>query len=162
MDKKEALKLLERYTDALKAKAEAAMSGLEGAVGQAILPTVIPVLDTATQAVKGLTDGFKNLPEPVQGAIGTVMGVGAIATTGIGMFGDFAESIANLGDAYGVLKKVYDALIPTEIAEGTAGWFSIGWIAAAILLGIALGLAFIYLYENCDWFREAVDSLAAT
>jgi hypothetical protein len=148
--------------EAMKQKAENAMSGLEGAVGQAILPSMIPALDAGTQAVKALTEGFKGLPEPVQGAIGTVMGVGAIATTGIGMFGDFAGAIANLGDAYGVLKGVYEALIPTEIAEGIAGWFSIGWIAAAILLGIALGLAFIYLYENCDWFREAVDNLAAT
>lgn len=148
--------------EAMKQKAENAMSGLEGAVGQAILPNVIPALDLGTQAVKGLTEGFKGLPEPVQGAIGTVLGVGAIATTGIGMFGEFAGAIANLGDAYGVLKDVYKALIPTEYAEGIAGWFSIGWIAAAILLGIALGLAFVYLYENCDWFREAVDNLAAT
>ena len=145
--------------EAMKTKAENAMSGLEGAVGQAILPSVIPALDAGTQAVKGLTQGFKNLPEPVQGAIGTVLGVGAIATTGIGMFGEFAGAIANLGDAYGVLKDVYKALIPVEYAEGTAGWFSIGWIAAAILLGIALGLAFIYLYENCEWFREGVNDV---
>lgn len=148
--------------EAMKQKAEASMSGLEGAIGQAILPTVIPALDAGTDAVKGLTDGFKNLPGPVQNAIGTVLGVSAIATTGIGMFGEFAGAIANLGDAYGVLKDVYAALIPVEEAEGVAGWFSIGWIAAAILLGIALGLAFIYLYENCDWFREGVDNLAAT
>lgn len=148
--------------EAMKQKADMAMSGLEGAIGQAILPTVIPAIDASTDAVKALTDGFKNLPAPVQNAIGTTMGVAAIATTGIGMFGEFAGAIANLGDAYGVLKGVYQALIPVEEAEGVAGWFSIGWIAAAILLGIALGLAFIYLYENCDWFREAVDNLAQT
>ena len=148
--------------EAMKNKAETAMSGLEGAIGQAILPTVIPALDAGTQAVKGLTEGFKNLPAPVQNAIGTTMGVAAIATTGIGMFGEFAGAIANLGDAYSVLKGVYEAMIPVEYAEGTAGWFSVGWIAVAIALGIALGLAFIYLYENCDWFREAVDNLGAT
>ena len=145
--------------EAMKAKADAAMSGLEGAIGQAILPSVIPALDAGTQAVKSLTEGFKNLPEPVQGAIGTVMGVGAIATTGIGMFGEFAGAIANLGDAYGVLKDVYTALIPVEYAEGTAGWFSIGWIAVAILAGIALGLALIYLYNNSEQFRNAVNWL---
>lgn len=148
--------------EGMKAKAEAAMAGLEGAVGEAILPSVIPALDLGTQAVKGLTQGFKSLPAPVQGAIGTVMGVAAIATTGIGMFGEFAGAIANLGDAYKVLKTVYTTLIPTQIAEGVAGNFSISWLALGVALGIALGLAFIYLYENCDWFREAVDNLAAT
>ena len=145
--------------EAMKAKADMAMSGLEGAVGQAILPTVIPVLDTTTNMVKGLTDAFKSLPAPVQGAIGTVMGVSAVATTAVGTIGEVAGSIANISDAYGALKGVYEALIPVQEAEGVAGWLSIGWIAVAIAAGILLGLALIYLYENCDWFREGIDYL---
>ena len=145
--------------EAMKAKADASIAGLEGAVGQAILPTVIPALDAGTLAVKGLTEAFKELPEPVQGAIGTTLGVSAIATTGIGMFGEFAGAIANLGDAYGVLKGVYEALIPVEIAEGIAGNFSISWMLIAIAIGIALGLALIYLYNHSERFRNAVQWL---
>ena len=51
-------------------------------------------------------------------------------------------------------------MIPVQIAEGAAGWFSIGWIALAIALGLALGAALIYLYNNSETFRNAVDGLA--
>lgn len=83
----------------------------------------------------------------------------------IGQFGQTAlaiNSIITLAQTFGILGGAETALIPIQMAEGSAGWFSIGWIALAIALGIALGLALIYLYENCDWFREAVDNLAQT
>lgn len=88
-------------------------------------------------------------------------------TSFIGLIGSFGQtalavnSLVTLADTFGLLKKANLALIPSQIAEGTAGWFSIGWIAVAILAGIALGLAIWYLYENCEWFREGLNNLVA-
>ena len=80
----------------------------------------------------------------------------------LGQFGQTAlaiNSLITLAETFGILKTANLALIPSQIAEGFAGWFSIGWIAVAILLGLALGYALVWLYNNCDWFREAVDAL---
>lgn len=81
----------------------------------------------------------------------------------IGQFGQWAmqaNGILQLGKSLGILGGAEEALIPIQYAEGTAGWFSIGWIALAIALGIALGYALIWLYENNEQFRQAVDALA--
>ena len=80
----------------------------------------------------------------------------------IGQFGQFALSanaIITLAETLGILKEGQLALIPVQYAEGTAGWFSIGWIALAILLGIALGLALVYLWNNSEQFRNGVIAL---
>lgn len=80
----------------------------------------------------------------------------------VGQFGQFAISanaIITLAQTLGILKEGQLALIPIQYAEGTAGWFSIGWIALAILLGIALGLALVYLWNHSERFRNAVTAL---
>ena len=115
------------------------------------------------EGAKGAMDFLIKLDEGTNGLVG--MGI-ALA----GFASPLTDSLMGLGQMATGIKAIKDLeliswlknLIPVQIAEGTAGWFSIGWIAAAILLGIALGLAFIYLYENCDWFREAVNNLAQT
>ena len=82
----------------------------------------------------------------------------------VGQFGQFAmqvNGIITLAQTLGILGSAESALIPIQWAEAAAGWASIGWIVLAIALGIALGLAIWYLYENCDWFRQGVDQLVA-
>ena len=77
-------------------------------------------------------------------------------------FGQFAlqaNGIIKLAETFGILKEGQLALIPVQYAEGTAGWFSIGWIVLAIALGIALGLALVYLYNHSEQFRNAVNWL---
>ena len=115
------------------------------------------------EGAKGAMDFLIKLDDGTNGLVGMSIALAGFASP-------LADSLMGLGQMATGIKAIKDLelaswlkdLIPVQIAEGTAGWFSIGWIAAAILLGIALGLAFIYLYENCDWFREAVDNLAAT
>ena len=48
------------------------------------------------------------------------------------------------------------------MAEAIAGMASIGWIILAIALGLALGYAIVWLYNNVDWFREGIDWLGAS
>lgn len=81
----------------------------------------------------------------------------------IGEAGQFAVGInglMKLAETFGIIEIAEGSLIPVQIAEGAAGWFSIGWIALAVVLGLALGAALIYLYNNSETFRNAVDGLA--
>ena len=52
-------------------------------VGEALLPSVIPVMQTTADVINGVTNAFRNLPAPIQGAIGTfgalVVGVSSVS-----------------------------------------------------------------------------------
>ena len=102
------------------------------------------------------------------GLVATEMAAGPLIDvfTGIGQIGMGASALKDgiqwfkeLESAQKAYQVITEALIPVQYAEGTAGWFSIGWIAVAILLGVALGLAFIYLYQHSEQFRNAVNWL---
>ena len=161
-DGKEANEMYKNSYQGLKERADAAMAGLAGAVGQAILPIVIPALETATQFIKMLTDGFKSLPGPVQGAIGAVLGVAAIGTTLIGTLGMVGKVIGGVKtglETIGMLGKV------TSVISSIGGAFSSLWgvlianpIILVVIAVVALIAALIWAYNNVDWFREMVDN----
>lgn len=69
----------------LKSQAEASLAGLTGAIGQSILPTVIPALQTAKAVVDGLTGAWKGLPTPITSVLGAlgggVVGITAVVTS---------------------------------------------------------------------------------
>lgn len=105
---------------------------------------------------KGAMDSIIKLNDATGGIVG--MGIAA----GQMVAGPLVETMSGIGQiamGFQGLNSIYELLIPTQIAEGTAGWFSIGWIVVAIALGIALGLALIYLYNNSEQFRNAVNWL---
>ena len=146
----------------LKDRASAAMAGLAGAVGQAILPIVIPALEAATNFVKLLTDGFKALPAPVQGVIGGILGFVAIATTLIGTLGMVGKVIGTVKTGLETLRMLGKI---TSIISSIGGAFSSLWgvlIANPIILVVvaivALIAALVWAYYNVDWFREMVDN----
>ena len=146
----------------LKDRASAAMAGLAGAVGQAILPVVIPALEAATQFIKLLTDGFKALPGPVQAVIGVIGGVIAVATTVIGVLGMVGKVIGTVKtglETLGMLGKV------TSVISSISGAFSSLWgvlianpIILVVVAVVALIAALVWAYYNVDWFREMVDN----
>ena len=90
----------------LKEQADIAMGGLMVAIGQSILPVVIPALQAATQFVKMLSDGFKALPGPVQTAIGGLGGIIAISTAAIGILGVIGKTIKNVHDGLDTLRDI--------------------------------------------------------
>ena len=165
-DGKEANEMYKESYAGLKDRADAAMAGLAGAVGQAILPIVIPALEAATNFIKLLTDAFKGLPGPVQGAIGAVLGVVAIGTTLIGTLGMVGKVIGTVKtglETIGMLGKV------TSVLSSIGGAFSSLWgiiIANPIILLVvaivALIAALVWAYYNVDWFREMVDNAWAS
>lgn len=145
----------------LKDRASTAMAGLAGAVGQAILPVVIPALETATQFIKLLSDGFKALPTPVQAGIGAILGVVAIGTTLIGTLGMVGKVIGGVKtglETLGMLGKV------TSVISSISGAFSSLWgvlignpVILVVVAIVALIAILIWAYYNVDWFREMVD-----
>ena len=161
-DGKEANEMYKDSYQGLKDRADAAMAGLAGAVGQAILPIVIPALEAATQFIKMLADGFKSLPGPVQGAIGAVLGIVSIGTTLIGTLGMVGKVIGTVKtglETIGMLGKV------TSVLSSIGGAFSSLWgiiIANPIILLVvaivALIAALVWAYYNVDWFRAMVDN----
>ena len=161
-DGKEANEMYKDSYQGLKDRADAAMAGLAGAVGQAILPIVIPALEAATQFIKMLADGFKSLPGPVQGAIGAVLGIVSIGTTLIGTLGMVGKVIGTVKtglETIGMLGKV------TSVLSSIGGAFSSLWgiiianpIILVVVAVIALIAALIWAYQNVDWFREMVDN----
>ena len=109
------------------------------------------ILDQLNAGWEDLSLALSPVIEPMMSVLGLV-----------GQFGQFAiyaNAIVTLAETLGILEEGQLALIPVQYAEGTAGWFSIGWIALAILLGIALGLALVYLWNNSEQFRNGVIAL---
>ena len=143
--------------EGMKAKAEMAMSGLKGAVGQSILPVLIPALDTSTQMINGMKTAFQNLPGPVQSAIGTIAGVGSITVTAIGVLGEFGSSIAGISDG---IKAVTES---KKLAAAAQWLWNIAMSANPIgilIIAIAALIAILaYLYFNNEQVRAAIDGL---
>ena len=101
----------------LKEQAQASLAGLMGAIGQSILPVVIPALNAAKGAVNGLTSVWKGLPAPLQQVFG-VFGGGIVAiTTAVGALG----TLGKVGSSVvGGLKSVRDGYKAMKDAIGTA------------------------------------------
>jgi len=106
----------------------------------------------------GLTFAIAGLEMAIPTAITGLSGIGE-AARGLSALKDGAKWFKELGAVQKIYEAVTSTLIPVQYAEGTAGWFSIGWIAVAILAGIALGLAIVYLYNHSEKFRNAVQWL---
>ena len=121
----------------LKEQAQIAFAGLMVAVGQSILPVVIPAVKALASGIKTVTDIFKALPAPVTSALGAVLaiisglaflgGVVGIATkairfmwSGINTLGGYVVSavgkIRNLGTTLSNLRTAITGAI-TKVKE---------------------------------------------
>ena len=110
---------------------------------------------TLTQQLGALWEDLTMQLSPVLSPLMSFIGL-------VGQFGQMAlaaNSIITLAETFGILKKAQLATIPTQIAEGFAGNFSISWMLVLIAIGVAVGLIFIYLYNNSEQFRNAINWL---
>lgn len=151
----------------LKDQANAAMAGLMGAVGQAILPVVVPALQAATNAIKFLTDVFKALPGPVQAIIGGIGGFAAIAVTAIGVLGIFGNIITTVKTGLTALRSITIlSEIATKAAAAAQWLLNIAMDANPIMLVVLAIIALVailgYLYFNNEQVRAAIDGLGQT
>ncbi|MCK0473777.1 hypothetical protein [Halalkalibacter sp. APA_J-10(15)] len=96
-------------------------------------------LNWLEEAIKGIVFGF-------DATVQTIEKFNTLITT----FDNSIEAFDSLKDIVEIVKYKMDGLGKTMIASP---WF---WVIAAIT---ALVLAFIYLYNNNEWFKEQVDRI---
>lgn len=148
----------------LKERADAAMAGLMGAIGQAILPIVIPALQAATDIIRALSDGFKALPGPVQTVIGGIGGFVAIGTALVGILGIVGTVISTVQTGLAALRSITLLSTIATQAASAAQWLlniamSANPIGILIIAIAALILLLGYLYFNNEQVREAINGL---
>lgn len=130
----------------------------------------------ARKLVQGVTDiiqKFVALPDSVSNGILIFAGVSSVLLIIIGAFGLFAAAILNiialalrLGPAFGLLKAGLLAVRGAIVAMSSSFLATpLGWILIGV---IALVAAFIYLWNNCEGFRnfwtglwESIKSIAS-
>ena len=113
---------------------------------------------TITERLGAVWEDFSLSLAPVLSPLGSVIGL-------LGQFGSFTlgiNGIITLAETFGLLNKATLATIPSQIAEGTAGWFSIGWILVAVAVILILIGVLWYLYNNNEQVRQAIDNFAQT
>ena len=131
-------------------------TGLEAQLGKAFSRAGKHIGNDLLPYLEGAMNGFLDLDDATDGWLSTI---GLIGSGTISGMITVASGLQQLKGGYDALRAAYALLIPEEYAEGVAGWFSIGWLVVAIALGIALGLALIYLYNHSETFRNAVNAL---
>ena len=161
---KEANEMYKNSFEGLKTQAEAALAGLVGAVGQAILPVIIPMMQALTTVINAVTAGFKALPAPVQGIIGAIGGAALAITTLVGVLGVLGNIITTVKtgiQALSGIMKIYEAITKVvAIANdllAVSEWAVLApylLVAAAIIAVIAI---LWYLYNTNETVRNAID-----
>ena len=159
-DGKNANEMYKNSWQGLKDQVDKATGALMGAIGNMILPFLVPAMQVATQAIEALSAGFKALPAPIQGVIGGVLAVvmGFLAlTTVISTVKTLANAIQFVSTATQLLSGV------TKIATAAQSALNLTMlanpyvlVAAAIL---ALVAALVYCYNTNEEFRNSVNQL---
>ena len=159
-DGKQANEQYKNSWQGLKDQVNKVTAALMGAVGEMILPILIPAMKVATQAITALAEGFKALPAPIKGVIGGVLAVvmGFLAlTTVISTIKAVANAIQFVSTATQLLSGV------TKIATAAQNALNLSMLANPVLL-LAAALAvligyMVYLYNTNEQCRQSVNQL---
>ena len=139
----------------LKDQVDKATGALMGAVGSAILPVLVPVMEIAAKAITAFAEGFKALPEPVRAAVGVigalVMGFLAFQTVMSALRA--LRIIEIFTGLIGPIKSVATAMLELNTAV-LMNPFTILIGTLAILIGYMA-----YLYSTNEQCRQSVNKL---
>lgn len=109
-DGKQANEMYKQSFAGLKEQMSIAIGSLMVAIGQGVLPTVIPIVQGVTGAIKTLAGAFRSLPGPVQGVIGGLGGFLAVGATAVGTLGMLGKVGSGVVDGLGSLRDGYRTL----------------------------------------------------
>lgn len=157
-DGKNANEMYKTSWQGLKDQVDKATGALMGAVGNMILPFLVPAMQVATQAIEALSAGFKALPAPIQGIIGGVLAIvmGFLAlTTIIGTVQALAGAINFLKTATELWSAVTRIATLVQTALNAVMMMN-PYVLIAVAI-IALIAALVYLYMTCEPVRNAID-----
>ena len=134
-----------------------AMDYLKRVVGEAILPILIPAIETATWVLKGLGDWFSKLDGPTKSLIGGIIVVGGVL--GIG-----AAAVLTLMGVLQLFNVVSNLSRIAIFAITVAQWLwniamSANPIGIIIIAIIALIAVLGYLYYNNETVRNGINWL---
>lgn len=157
-DGKNANDMYKNSWQGLKDQVNKATGALMGAVGNMILPFLIPAMQLATQAIEALSAGFKALPAPIRSVIGGVLAVvmGFLAlTTVIGTISAVANAINLIQTAMNIWNTV--TRVATVVQAALNAVMMMNPYVLIVVAIIALIAALVYLYTTCEPVRNAID-----
>ena len=163
-DGKQANEMYKNSFQGLKSQAEASLAGLVGAVGQAILPSIIPLLNLAKNGITALTNAFKSLPEPVQRIIGGLGAVALAAVTLVGVLGAVGQVVKTVKSGIqalnGIMKLWEGVTKAVEVAQAALNFvMALNPIVLIVAAIVALIAILVYLYYTNEDVRNAVNGL---
>ena len=104
-----------------------------------------PVLSGLASVISGVASAFGSLPSPVQSVIASIIGVIAVISPLLIGIGSLITAIGQIAPIIGVAKGAFAAINAVMLAN------PIGIVIVAIT---ALVAGFIYLWNNCEGFRQ--------
>ena len=104
-----------------------------------------PVLSGLASVISGVASAFGSLPSPVQSVIASIIGVIAVISPLLIGIGSLITAIGQIAPIIGVAKSAFAAINAVMLAN------PIGIVIVAIT---ALVAGFIYLWNNCEGFRQ--------
>ena len=104
-----------------------------------------PVLSGLASVISGVASAFGSLPSPVQSVIAGIIGVIAVISPLLIGIGSLITAIGQIAPIIGVAKSAFAAINAVMLAN------PIGIVIVAIT---ALVAGFVYLWNNCEGFRQ--------